>query len=134
MRTVARLLHTSDEVSPRRVYIPIVLCLTLAACARRDVVEGVGGSAQRGQQLIYAYNCGSCHTIPGVAEARGTIGPPLAAFGKRNYVTGSLVNTPENLSRWIREPQKVEPGNAMPDLGVTEQEAADIAAYLYSLQ
>ena len=69
-----------------------------------------------------------------MAEAKGSIGPTLQGFGSRNYIAGLLVNTPENLSRWVSKPQEVDPGNAMPNLGVTERQGRDIAAYLYSLQ
>jgi cytochrome c len=72
--------------------------------------------------------------IPGVAEAKGTVGPPLLEFGNRLYISGSLQNSPENLFRWIREPQQVEAGTAMPNLGVTKEQAMDIAAYLYTLR
>jgi len=44
------------------------------------------------------------------------------------------VNTPANLFRWIRTPQQVEAGTAMPNLGVTEEQARDIASYLYTLR
>jgi cytochrome c1 len=69
-----------------------------------------------------------------VVEADGTIGPPLGGFGSRIYIAGVQQNTPENLARWIARPQEVQPGNAMPDLGVTEPQARDIAAYLYTLR
>ena len=96
--------------------------------------QSTGGDAKIGEHLIYTYGCGSCHVIPGVAEANGTVGPTLQGFGSRYYTAGLLVNTPENLFRWISKPQEVDPGNAMPDLGVTERQARDIAAYLYTLQ
>lgn len=96
--------------------------------------QSTGGNVKIGEHLIYAYGCGSCHVIPGVAGANGTVGPTLRGFGARYYVAGSLVNTPDNLARWIAQPQEVDPGNAMPDLGVTEHQARDIAAYLYTLQ
>jgi cytochrome c2 len=48
------------------------------------------------------------------------------------YVAGMLPNTPDNLMHWIREPKAVNPKTAMPQLGVTERDAADIAAYIYS--
>jgi cytochrome c len=92
-----------------------------------------GGDARRGARLIAAYGCGSCHAIPGVPGARGNVGPPLTAFAERTYIAGALRNEPVALVRWIRFPQFVEPGTAMPDLGVTEQQARDIAAYLYTL-
>lgn len=92
-----------------------------------------GGSASVGEELIGAYGCGSCHEIPGVRGADGTVGPPLTKFGRRQFIAGQLANTPENLIRWITDPKGVEPGTAMPDLGVTEDEARNIAAYLESL-
>ncbi|MGW4967215.1 c-type cytochrome [Nonomuraea sp. NPDC004186] len=83
--------------------------------------------------MINGYGCASCHTVPGVRDAQGLVGPPLASSAP-TYIAGVLVNTPSNLQRWIRYPQAVEPGTAMPDLGVTEQDARDIAAYLLSLE
>ena len=62
------------------------------------------------------------------------MGPPLTRMGARTYLAGALPNTPENLVRWIRHPQEVRTPNAMPDMGVTEQDGRDIAAYLYTLQ
>ena len=98
------------------------------------VAEGMtGGNPGNGRHLLYSYGCGSCHKIPGVGEADGTIGPPLGGVGSRMYIAGLQQNTLENLVRWIAQPQEVQPGNAMPDLGVTEEQARDIAAYLYTL-
>ncbi len=93
-----------------------------------------GGTAERGQNVIADKNCGSCHTIPGISGARGVVGPPLMFFGRRTYIAGQLPNKPENLIRWIRSPQSVEPDTAMPNLGLTEQQARDVAAYLYQLR
>lgn len=93
-----------------------------------------GGDAGRGPRLIEALGCAACHTIPGVPGARGNVGPPLTHFGERVYIAGMLRNTPPNLVRWIRDPQSVVPGNAMPNMGVTEADARDIAAYLYTLR
>lgn len=93
-----------------------------------------GGVPERGERLIAQYGCGTCHTIPGVRDARGKVGPFLGKVAEQRYIAGNLVNTPENLIRWIVAPQAVEPGTAMPDLGVTPEEAGHIAAYLYSLE
>jgi cytochrome c1 len=92
-----------------------------------------GAEPDRGRLAIASYGCGSCHVVPGVRGARGTVGPPLTDFGRRQYIAGALVNTPENLIRWIRDPQAVEPGTVMPVLGVSETDARDIAAYLLGL-
>lgn len=92
------------------------------------------GDTERAPALIRQYGCGTCHRIPGVEGAQGGVGPPLGHFAERAYVAGVLPNTPANLMHWIRNPQSVVPGNAMPDMGVTEQDARDIAAYLYTLR
>ena len=92
------------------------------------------GNAERGTQRIAQYGCHACHTIPGVKNANGNVGPPLTRMGDRTYIAGMLRNTPANLVRWIRQPQAVIPGNAMPDMGVSEGDARDIAAYLYTLR
>ncbi len=55
-------------------------------------------------------------------------------LASREQLAGKLPNTPENLMRWIRDPQDVSPGTAMPQMGLSEQEGRDIAAFLYSLR
>ena len=93
-----------------------------------------GGDATRGQEVIQQYGCGSCHEIPGVAGAHGLVGPPLLWFARRSYVAGELPNTPDNLELWIRTPQKIHPHTAMPMLGLNDQQARDVVAYLYTLR
>ncbi len=116
----------------------IALAIVLSNCARNNQVavaeEATGGSVQLGERFLYSYNCGSCHSIPGIAEAKGTVGPPLGGFANRNYISGSLLNTPGNLVRWIVDPKQIEAETAMPKLGVTGEQAVDIAAYLYTLR
>lgn len=93
-----------------------------------------GGNPRVGAQLIEGYRCGACHTIPGIQGADGLVGPPLMFFARRTYIGGELPNTPPNLIRWIRDPSAIEPGTAMPTLGLSEQQARDVAAYLYTLR
>lgn len=93
----------------------------------------MGGDAQRGQAAIQDYGCDACHTIPGIRSANALVGPPLTGWAGRHYISGRLANTPDNLIRWIQYPQAIEPGTAMPNMGVTDQDARDIAAYLYTL-
>jgi cytochrome c2 len=93
-----------------------------------------GGDPQQGAAVLRAYGCGSCHNIPGVVGAHSAVGPPLDRWAERHYIAGSLLNTPDNLIRWIRSPQAIEPGTAMPDLGVTAEDARHMSAYLYTLQ
>ena len=93
-----------------------------------------GGNPFRGQAVIQQYGCGSCHEIPGVPGAHGLVGPPLLWFARRSYVAGELPNTADNLALWIRMPQKIHPRTAMPAVGVNDQQARDIVAYLYTLR
>ncbi|TFW32927.1 c-type cytochrome [Massilia horti] len=91
------------------------------------------GNARAGRHAVDEYLCATCHQIPGVAGADSTVGPPLAGIGRRKYIGGVLPNTPENMVRWLHDPQQVKPGSAMPNLRIREQDAADIAAFLYTL-
>lgn len=91
------------------------------------------GDATAGRRLVEAYGCGSCHVIPGVANSRGHVGPPLTDFGLRHYIAGAVLNNPDNLTRWLIAPESIEPGTAMPDVGVTAEHARDMAAYLLEL-
>jgi cytochrome c1 len=93
-----------------------------------------GGSAARGRTSLRAYGCGSCHSIAGVPGATSLVGPPLASVGERAYIAGVLTNSPDHMVRWIRDPRGVDPLTAMPNLGVTDRDARDMAAYLYSIR
>jgi mono/diheme cytochrome c family protein len=90
--------------------------------------------AGRGKRAINQYACVTCHSIPGIVGANASVGPPLEKVGARGFIAGVLPNTPENMVHWLRRPQAVSPRSAMPDLGVTEQDARDIAAYLATLE
>ncbi len=99
-------------------------------------IDAYGGepSAARGAQAIHQYACVTCHEIPGIVGANAPVGPPLAGIASRVMLGGVLPNSPDNMVRWLREPQKFAPRTAMPDLGLTEQDARDIAAYLATLR
>jgi len=89
--------------------------------------------AVRGKLALTQYACNACHLIPGVTGSRVHVGPPLAGIASRGLIAGKLANTPEHLVLWIRDPQRVDPGTAMPAMGVGERDARDIAAYLATL-
>lgn len=91
-----------------------------------------GGDPARGEAMFIQYGCGSCHGLKHVRKASGAVGPPLDGIAIRAMLAGRLDNTPANLETWIREPQKVSPGTAMPDLNVGARDARDISAFLYT--
>jgi cytochrome c1 len=106
----------------------------LVACARSDAAESGIGNPTAGKIIVTRQACGSCHEIPGVENADGLVGPTLAHFASRTVVAGLMPNTPTALETWLRWPQSVVRGNAMPDMGLTEKQARDVAAYLYTLK
>ena len=91
-----------------------------------------GGNPSRGEAMFIQYGCGSCHALRNVRNATGMVGPPLDGIALRAIIGGHLANRPENMERWIRDPQHVAPGTAMPDLKVGEADARDITAFLYT--
>ena len=119
-----------------KLALAAALLVALACHPREDDTarELTGGDVERGRATIERYGCGACHEIKGVHEATGRVGPPLSTIADRMYLAGQLPNNPDNMIRWIREPQKVATGTAMPDMNVSERDARDIAAYLYSLR
>jgi cytochrome c1 len=123
--------------APIFAVLAVSLWMALAGCnageATRPYLVSTGGNAEHGKQLMTSYGCGACHIVPGIPGARGLVGPPLLYFSQRTTVAGELPNTPENLARWIQHPKSVEPKTAMPDLGLSIEQANDIAAYLYTL-
>lgn len=96
--------------------------------------QATGGSSKAGRVAIARYGCGSCHVIPGIAGATGTVGPDLGGIAVRTTVAGRLPNDPASMIRWLEHPQSVVPGSGMPEQGVTAHDARDMAAYLYMLK
>lgn len=114
-----------------------MLLFALSSCnrdAERAAAEMTGGTPAKGRTAISRYGCSTCHTVPGVSGANGMVGPPLNQVASRVYLAGRLQNTPDNMIRWIQNPQGVDDKTAMPNLGVTDADARDIASYLYTLK
>jgi len=99
---------------------------------RMHAAAETGGDPRRGEAMFIQYGCGSCHALKDVRTATGMVGPPLDGVALRVIIGGHLANTPSNMEHWIRDPQHVAPGTAMPNLGVGEGDARDIAAFLYT--
>ena len=93
-----------------------------------------GGNPKRGKAIISRVGCGACHQIPGVPRADGAVGPPLGKVAVKAFLPGDMANSPPNLVRWVQHPQSLEPRSGMPNPPVNDQEARDIAAYLYTLK
>jgi cytochrome c len=120
------------------LYASLILMPLLSSCHGGQELKtyaiATNGDPGRGHALIESYGCGSCHTIPGIHNANGLVGPPLIYFSRRTMIAGQLPNTSENLARWIQHPRSVEPKTAMPELGLNDEQADDMVAYLYTLR
>ncbi len=111
-----------------------IMSIATGCSQEKPLMQVPGGDAGRGKATIERYGCIACHTIPGIAGHGSNVGPPLSKMALRAYVGGVLPNTPDDLVRWLRNPPEVDPRTAMPNLGISEAEAKDMAAYLYTLK
>lgn len=116
--------------------ILIVVMLLVAGCKPPpDAVAGIpGADPDRGRAAIERAGCGACHSIPGVRWPQGRVAVPLDAFADRGLIAGRLPNRPETLVAFVRDAPKALPGTTMPAMPLSEQEARDVAAYLYTLR
>lgn len=124
------------------VKLSLALGLLLAASAftacnqeaERQAAAMTGGNPSRGRAAVSCYGCATCHTIPGIRGADALVGPPLTQIASRSYIAGVLPNTPDKMIRWIENPPQVDRLTVMPNPGVNERDARDIAGYLYTLK
>lgn len=110
-------------------FVVIVAVLLLAACKREE-----SANVTRGKQLVVQYGCDTCHDIPGIKGAHGMVGPSLAKMAVRQTIAGKFPNNADNMSKWLQNPQAMDPTNAMPNLGVTPADARDMTAFLDTLK
>jgi len=143
MRSISRLVLGGASVTFGTVLA--VTAATPVAGASTPTYAQADPAVQAGMGVIQSHNCGGCHTIPGIPGAAGTFGPDLGPHGEFPPVSGRPViatfpdgpvpnNSPDDLAAWIFDPPAAKPGTAMPKLGLTTDEAAAAAAYLYAIQ
>ncbi len=97
------------------------------------------GDPERGRALfvdasiVQPNGCGTCHSVRGVPGASGIAAPNLTNVSLRPTLAGDTIpNTPENMTRFIVDPPAIKTGAQMPKLGVSDAQARDLAAFLYS--
>jgi len=108
------------------------------------------GDPQRGAQLTATGQCALCHTVNGVPTLAAKTGPDLTHVGSRHTIAGGLFpNDTRHLAAWIKNSRAMKPGSLMNTLGIgqydpilrntlqfglTDQQIADIVAYLQALK
>jgi cytochrome c oxidase subunit 2 len=101
---------------------------------KRPAREPATAQARQGKQDFMEDGCAACHTIAGT-EAQGTVGPNLTHLAGRDTLAADTIpNTPEELFRWIQNPQSIKPGVKMPGLGLGPERFHAIVAYLTGLK
>jgi cytochrome c2 len=104
------------------VLLPLLL---VAGCTdKRDFAEA---------KALIATHCARCHTVPGVPQATGRIGPSLAGIASRPLIAGQFANNRPAMARWLTNPQHMLPGGRMPDIGLTRPQAMVVTDYLSTL-
>jgi cytochrome c oxidase subunit II len=100
----------------------------------RQAVPPTAPQALKGLALFERTSCVSCHAINGtVAVAR--VGPDLTHFASRRQIGAGIAdNTPENLRRWLADPQQVKPGAKMPNFELTDEQLGQLVAYFEYLK
>ncbi|HEX7056117.1 MAG TPA: cytochrome c oxidase subunit II [Bacilli bacterium] len=91
----------------------------------------ISADAKQGEEIFKKKQCIACHAI--TPDQIGT-GPNLAGFGDRQVVAGFRPHTAEWIEKWVKNPQEVKPGTLMPNLGLTDDEAKQVAKYLLELK
>lgn len=131
----------STAVSVARGILSMGVVFILIACGEQNQAlsprpephEIVGADLARGRQLVGEYGCVACHAVPGVKGPNSIVGPSLKNMALRAYIGGVLPMTPDNLVQWLLDPPAFDPRTAMPNMGIKEEEARDIAAFLLTL-
>ncbi len=92
------------------------------------------GEAAKGLAVFQQLSCASCHGIKGTPD-NAQVAPDLTHIASRQEIGACILNnTPENLRRWITNPQKVKPGVLMPNFNLTDEQVNELVAYFETLK
>jgi cytochrome c oxidase subunit II len=93
-----------------------------------------GNSAAAEGQTVFMHSaCINCHTIAGTV-ATGRFGPDLTHLESRETIaSGPIENTPQNLRRWVADPNEMKPGALMPSMHLNDHDLDVITAYMTTL-
>ncbi|HYD28063.1 c-type cytochrome [Brevundimonas sp.] len=92
-----------------------------------------GADPARGLEVVERVGCAACHAIPGVEWPEGRAGPSLKGFGASPMIAGRFPNQPDVLTAWLVDAPALSPETGMPPMPISEAEARDVAAWLYTL-
>jgi cytochrome c oxidase subunit II len=98
-----------------------------------DATTPSSTTAQAGEEVFLGDTCVGCHAVRGT-EADSDVGPDLTHLAGRETIgAGKLLNSRENLERFIVDPQGAKPGIGMPPTELTDEDLSDLLDYLEQL-
>jgi mono/diheme cytochrome c family protein len=120
-------------MSTKRACAALLPLISVAACEMppEDRHAMPQADPERGRIIMNRTGCGSCHRLPGVWP-KGTVGPSLGDFAQQTLIAGRLPNRAGVLAGYVRNAPAFAPGSGMPAMPLTDNEARDVAAYLYT--
>ena len=87
-----------------------------------------------GKLVFISQACGGCHTVQGIPEAQGKVGPELTDWSDNPLIADTLTNTDENLRIWLKDPPAVKPASLMPNQNLTNNEINALINFLRTLK
>jgi cytochrome c oxidase subunit 2 len=94
----------------------------------------VGNLAEAGRRFFFAQTCANCHAIKGTS-AVANAAPDLTHLVSRSQLAAGIIpNTPQDLARWLRNPQAIKPGCLMPNFTLSDEQLTQLVAYMEGLQ
>jgi cytochrome c oxidase subunit 2 len=116
-----------------RVYVEPRADFDRWVAAQKQPAEASAAAAE-GRHVFETTSCINCHNVSGTV-ANGRFGPDLTHLMSREKIASGIApNTPEELKRWIRNPDEIKPGVKMPAMQLSDHELDAVTAYLATLK
>jgi len=91
-------------------------------------------AAAEGKAVYEANACVNCHRVQGT-PSKGAFGPDLTHVASRDTIaSGAIPNTPENLKKWIADPNEMKPGALMPAMRLNDHDLDAVTKYMTTLR
>lgn len=92
------------------------------------------GSTEDGKAVFISKACTGCHTVEGIPQAQGKVGPDLTHQAGRSLIAGTLPRSDENMRKWLSDPLAVKSVALMPNQNLTDDEIDALIVFLQTLK
>jgi len=91
-------------------------------------------SVEAGRRVFESTGCINCHSVRGTV-ANGRFGPDLTHLMSRDTIASGIApNTPDNLRKWVQNPDSMKEGCLMPAMQLSDEKLDALVAYLGTLR